>query len=197
MAAPAPAAAAPGDPRPRILVGRLFLEKYNSPDAHGSFREVLARNPRHPDALLGEARCTPAVGQEAGVTPPAPAGLRCPVAVAGVHEVGEHGAVPVEHHGALGDRHHGVGARCAVAFPALPVRAVTGPTERLVPEREEGGDVVVGDQPHVPTGATVATVRAPACHLRLPAERHGAGAAVPGLGVEVALVDKLGHCLGV
>jgi tetratricopeptide (TPR) repeat protein len=46
----------PGDPRPRVAVGELFLEKYDAPEAHASFDAVLAVNPRHPDALLGEAR---------------------------------------------------------------------------------------------------------------------------------------------
>ena len=50
------ARAAPGDPLPRILAGELFLEKYNATEAHASFREALARNPKHPRALLGEAR---------------------------------------------------------------------------------------------------------------------------------------------
>lgn len=46
----------PGDPRPPILTGELFLASYNAPDAHASFDEVLARTPEHPDALLGKAR---------------------------------------------------------------------------------------------------------------------------------------------
>jgi tetratricopeptide (TPR) repeat protein len=50
------AAADPGDPEPKLRVGELFLEKYNSPDAQGAFREVLATNPKNPRALLGVAR---------------------------------------------------------------------------------------------------------------------------------------------
>ena len=50
------AQAAPGDPLPTILAGELFLEKYNATEAHASFKEALARNPKHPRALLGEAR---------------------------------------------------------------------------------------------------------------------------------------------
>ena len=50
------AEAAPRDPLPRILVGELFLEKYNGTDAHQSFRAALDRNPKHPRALLGVAR---------------------------------------------------------------------------------------------------------------------------------------------
>ena len=50
------AEAAPQDPLPRVLVGELFLEKYNGTEAHQSFRDALSRNPRHPRALLGVAR---------------------------------------------------------------------------------------------------------------------------------------------
>ncbi|HEX9107186.1 MAG TPA: tetratricopeptide repeat protein, partial [Longimicrobiales bacterium] len=44
------------DPLPRLRAGELFLEKYNGEDAQQSFREVLGRNPRQPDALVGMAR---------------------------------------------------------------------------------------------------------------------------------------------
>jgi tetratricopeptide (TPR) repeat protein len=40
----------------RIRVSELFLEKYNSPDAHQSYKEILAINPNQPRALLGLAR---------------------------------------------------------------------------------------------------------------------------------------------
>ena len=50
------AQAAPGDPLPTILAGELFLDKYNATEAHASFKEALARNPKNPRALLGEAR---------------------------------------------------------------------------------------------------------------------------------------------
>jgi len=46
----------PDDPRPNLLVGELFLEKYKATDARESFRPVLERNPRSPRALLGQAR---------------------------------------------------------------------------------------------------------------------------------------------
>jgi tetratricopeptide (TPR) repeat protein len=50
------AAADPGDHRPKVAVGDLFLAKYDAPEAHASYRSVLARDDGHPDALLGEAR---------------------------------------------------------------------------------------------------------------------------------------------
>jgi len=51
------AIAAGGDGiEPRVRVGELFLEKYNSAEALQSFQEVLELNPRHPRALLGRAR---------------------------------------------------------------------------------------------------------------------------------------------
>ncbi len=50
------AAADPRDPRPELLTGELFLEKYRATDARESFRKVLEENPDHPRALLGQAR---------------------------------------------------------------------------------------------------------------------------------------------
>jgi tetratricopeptide (TPR) repeat protein len=50
------ARADPDDPRPALFAGELFLEKYRATDARDSFRPVLERNPRHPRALLGQAR---------------------------------------------------------------------------------------------------------------------------------------------
>jgi tetratricopeptide (TPR) repeat protein len=50
------AAVDPADHRPDLLAGELFLEKYRPTDARESFRPVLETNPRHPRALLGQAR---------------------------------------------------------------------------------------------------------------------------------------------
>jgi len=50
------AAADPEDFGPELLVGELFLEKYRATDARDALREVLERNPRHPRALLDQAR---------------------------------------------------------------------------------------------------------------------------------------------
>ena len=41
---------------PRIALGELFLEKYSSNEAQPAFTGVLAANPSHPRALVGEAR---------------------------------------------------------------------------------------------------------------------------------------------
>ena len=49
-------AADPGSLEPRILIGELFLDKYNGPEADAELKEVLQRNPNHPRALLGLAR---------------------------------------------------------------------------------------------------------------------------------------------
>ena len=58
------AARAPADFRPKLLAGELFLSRYQSPDAHASFDEVLSVNPRHPRALLGKARVLDFDGQD-------------------------------------------------------------------------------------------------------------------------------------
>ena len=49
-------AADPGDPEPRIDLGLLFLDKYDSFEAGPLIDEALARNPVHPRALLAKAR---------------------------------------------------------------------------------------------------------------------------------------------
>jgi tetratricopeptide (TPR) repeat protein len=46
----------PGDPRPIVAAGDLFLSTYQAPDAYDEYRRVLERNPAHPDALWGRAR---------------------------------------------------------------------------------------------------------------------------------------------
>lgn len=49
-------AADPGDPEPRLRLGELFLDKYDSTEAAGLIAEVLASNPRHARGWLAEAR---------------------------------------------------------------------------------------------------------------------------------------------
>lgn len=44
------------DLEPRVELGTLFLEKFNSTEARKMFDGVLRQNPRHPRALLGMAR---------------------------------------------------------------------------------------------------------------------------------------------
>ncbi len=46
----------PSWPVPRIRLGELFLEKYDSSQARTSIADVLRTNPRHPEALLAMAR---------------------------------------------------------------------------------------------------------------------------------------------
>ena len=43
---------------PRVRIGDLFLEKYDSPSAQTEYQKVLEQNPNHPGALLGMARAT-------------------------------------------------------------------------------------------------------------------------------------------
>ena len=46
----------PSWPVPRIRLGELFLEKYDSSQARTAIADVLRSNPRHPEALLAMAR---------------------------------------------------------------------------------------------------------------------------------------------
>ncbi len=49
-------AANPDNIEAQLLVGDLFLEKYEGTEARASFETILDRNPNHPRALLGLAR---------------------------------------------------------------------------------------------------------------------------------------------
>ncbi|MDH3456295.1 MAG: tetratricopeptide repeat protein [Gemmatimonadota bacterium] len=49
-------AADPDNVEARLLVGNLFLDKYNGSDAREAYDAILERNGDHPDALLGLAR---------------------------------------------------------------------------------------------------------------------------------------------
>jgi tetratricopeptide (TPR) repeat protein len=57
------AAADPTWHEPRVRVGNLFLEKYDSPSAQEEFQAVLAENARDPEALLGMAKAIEFDGQ--------------------------------------------------------------------------------------------------------------------------------------
>lgn len=50
---------------PRLLMGEMFIDKYDSPQAHEAFQEVLAINPVHPRALVGLARAKHFDGDQA------------------------------------------------------------------------------------------------------------------------------------
>ncbi len=56
-------AADPSSPEGTLLASDLLLEHYNAPDAANGYREVLARWPDHPRALLGQALVASFSGQ--------------------------------------------------------------------------------------------------------------------------------------
>jgi tetratricopeptide (TPR) repeat protein len=58
------AAADPGWHEPKVRVGNLFLDKYDSPSAQEEFQAVLAENRLDPEALFGMARAIEFDGQE-------------------------------------------------------------------------------------------------------------------------------------
>ena len=143
-------------------------------------------------ALLGEGRGPPPVRQEAGVAPPAPPAPGGQPAVARPTQVGQHLAVAVLHDGALRHRHLEVVAPVAVLALAPAVRAVGGPPVGMVAERQQGGDVAVGHQPHVAALAAVAAVGPAPGDVGLAPEGDAARAAVAASDVEPAFVDELG-----
>jgi cellulose synthase operon protein C len=62
------AAAAPGWHEPRVLLGDLFLEKYNSAEAQAEYEQVLQVNASHPRALFGMGRARHFDGNAAGLS---------------------------------------------------------------------------------------------------------------------------------
>jgi cellulose synthase operon protein C len=60
------AAADPSWHEPRVLLGDLFLEKYNSEQAQEEYERVLRENPTHPRALFGMGRAQIFDGNPAG-----------------------------------------------------------------------------------------------------------------------------------
>ena len=76
---------------------------------------------------------------------------------------------------------------------ALAVDTPGRPPVRVVAEREQRRDVVVGDEPDVTATAAVATVRPAHRHRALPPEADAARATVAATDVQLALVDELRH----
>ncbi len=78
--------------------------------------------------------------------------------------------------------------------PCLPLpwpwTPEVAPAVRVVLERKQRSDVVVDRQPDVTASAAVAPIRPTSGDVGLPAKRHCARAAVPGLYVDLALVNE-------
>jgi hypothetical protein len=143
--------------------------------------------------LFGERWCSPAVAEEAGVTPAAPASRRRQPGVAGAHQVGDDLTVATLDDGALGDGDPQVGPRAPVTGLALAVAAVARPSVGMVVERPQGSHAGIGDQPHVAALAPVTAVGSASRDVGLPPERHSAGPAVTPPGAELRLVDEPGR----
>jgi hypothetical protein len=101
--------------------------------------------------------------------------------------------VVVEDLGAFGDVDLEVGTGRSVLAVAGSVGAALGPPVRMVAERQEGGDVVVGDEPDIATATAVAAVGAALGDVGLSAHGDGPGAAVTAANVEGDVVDESGH----
>src|SRR5690606_28479438 len=147
--------------------------------------------------LLGEARCTPLVGEEPGVAAAAAAAGGGEEAVAVAVQLSQHlTGVHVGHDRALGHDDLDRLAALAVQVLALAVGAVAGPAVGVVAERDQRGDVVVGDEPDVAAVAAVAAVRSAHDDGTFTTERDAASAAVTTADVELALVDELRSGVG-
>jgi hypothetical protein len=73
------------------------------------------------------------------------------------------------------------------------VLAVGGATKRVVAKSEQGGLVVVSDDPDATSAAAVAPVRAALGDVGLAAKAHATSAAITSLGVELGGIDEGGH----
>ena len=145
-------------------------------------------------ALLGERRRPAAVRRELGVAPPAAAAGGGQPAVAVVDEVGEQlaGVQVAWRPCPRARRPRCVSPRLPCWSLPLPWTPSCGAAVRVVAEREQRGDVAVGDQPDVAALAAVAAVRAAHRDGALTAERHAAGAAVATAHVQLGFVDESG-----
>jgi cellulose synthase operon protein C len=70
---------------PRVLMGEMFIDRYDSPNAHQVFQEVFAINPVHPRALLGLARAKHFDGETAEAFELAEQALEINYQLAGAH----------------------------------------------------------------------------------------------------------------
>jgi hypothetical protein len=82
-----------------------------------------------------------------------------------------------------------------MALAPRAVGSVAGPAVGVVTKGQQGGDVVVGLEPHAAAVASVTAVGTALWHVSLPAERHGTGSTVASAHVQPALVHELRHSI--
>ncbi len=145
--------------------------------------------------LLREARRSSCVGEKAGVAAPTLSTVCCEIPVAVTHQIGQQLTTAVVDNGAFGHRHSEIRARRAVTLVARAVCARLRAPMWMVAKREQRRGVAIGSQPHVATFSAVPAVGTTLGHVRLAPERDRARAAVTPAGVELNLVDELGHAV--
>ena len=143
--------------------------------------------------LLGEARGPHRVGQEPGVAPAAGPSLRGEPTLAVDAEIGEDGAVGIAHQRAHRHANDQIVGTGTVSSLSLPVGPAVGSAVRVVSERQQRSDVVVGLQPHRATVPAVAAVGSTFRHVGLATHRHRSGTTVAAFHAETTLVDESGH----
>ncbi len=143
--------------------------------------------------LLGEGRCPPPVGEEAGVTPPAAATLAGQPPVARPDQVHQDRPARPPGPGAHRHRHLEIGAVGPVLLLATPVTTVAAPAMGVVAEAQQRRLVGGGHHPHVTSPPAVAAVGTAFVDVGLPPEGDRAGPAVARLHMELRLVDEAGH----
>jgi hypothetical protein len=143
--------------------------------------------------LLGEGRRPAAVGKEAVVALAPESALGGEPAVARTVEVDKKFALTAVDHGADGHDDDLILAPRPVLALRGAVLAVGRPAKGVVLKAQQGGLIVVRDDPHVPTLAAVTAVGSALGDVGFTAKTDAAGPAVARFGVQLGEIDEGGH----
>src|SRR5690606_39217919 len=98
--------------------------------------------------------------------------------------------IGIEYRGAHGYWQYQIGGGAAAAIAAPPLLAIASAKGALVAVVDQGVEIGVGDQDHVATVATVATVGAAAGHIFFPPKAQAAVAALAGMDADGCFIDE-------
>jgi len=144
--------------------------------------------------LFGELRRTSTIRQEAGIAATALTTAGRLEARTVSREIREYlTGVHVAHDGALGNLDDQVLSPTPVQVLAHSVHAISCTTMRMVAEREQRCNVVIGFQPDRATVAAVTTIRSAESNRTLTTETHAASTAVATANVQLGFIDEGTH----
>jgi len=145
-------------------------------------------------ALFGELRRTTTVGQEARIAATTLTTASRLEARTMTCEICEHfTGVHVAHDGPLGNLDDQVLSPTPVQVLAHSVHAISCTTMRMVAEREQRCNVVIGFQPDRATVAAVTTIWSTEGDRSLSTETHAASTAIATANVQLGFIDEGTH----